>query len=239
MAPFAKFAVVEEAYAADAARMLEEMRAEEALANPDGMVVGHQCRVAMLSRGIARASGMDREGIELVTLAARYHDIGKLDVDPAILNKKGRFTPEERLAVSMHSELGARRLESIPGISKVMVDAARYHHERYDGEGTCRLAAEEIPEVARILAIADVYDAMVSERVYKPGHPADETLLLMTSPAEYPDLGAAAFDPRLLRAFVRLRLDDPAFVASDGNRAALEEFAASPLPDARDLPRPA
>lgn len=232
MGSYASYAVVEEVYAADAARMLEEMRAEETRANPDGKIVGHQNRVALLARGIAIASGFAREDVEAITLAARFHDIGKLDVDRAVLDKPGRFTPEERAHVDRHSDFGAIRLERIPGISPVMVDAARYHHERYDGGGTFGLEGEDIPVVARILTIADVYDALVTPRVYKAGVPAETTLLMMTAPSGTPGIGQDMFDPGFLRTFVSLRLDDPDLDASPEGLSALRAFADSPVPEA-------
>lgn len=236
MPAFANLVVVSEEHAADASRMLEEYRREEALANPSD-VVGHESRVARTTNTLAMAAGVPKAEVQLMTLAARFHDIGKLDVPAEILGKPGRFTPEERAEVERHAEYGARRLERIPGISPTMVDAARYHHERYDGHGYVGLAGEDIPLVARIVAIADVHDALTAKRVYKDAIPEAEVLLSMSSDAPFPALGADAFDPALLRTFVTLRLADPAFSATDDQRRDLEAFSLSIAPDAPVLGR--
>lgn len=237
MVGFVKLAVVAETYSADAARMLEELRREEASANP-GDVISHEHRVALSTRALAKAAGVSRDDVELMTLAARYHDIGKLDIPAAILNKPGRFTPEERALVERHAELGAVRLERIPGISPTMVDAARYHHERFDGNGYARLTGEEIPLVARIIAIADVHDALGAKRVYKEPMPEAEVLLAMTSDDDYPALGHRAFDPGLLRTFVGMRLAATGFEATESQMATLQAFADSPAPETEATFRP-
>lgn len=237
MVAFAQLAVVSDAYSADAARMLEDLRREEASANP-GDVISHEHRVALSTRALAKASGVSRDDVELMTLAARYHDIGKLDVPAEILNKPGRFTPEERALVERHAEFGARRLERIPGISPTMVDAARYHHERFDGNGYAGLTGEAIPLVARIIAIADVHDALAAKRVYKEPMPEAEVLLAMTSDEAFPALGHRAFDPGLLRTFVGLRLASSGFEATEAQLADLRAFVDSPAPDASATWRP-
>ncbi|MBP3743397.1 MAG: HD domain-containing protein [Treponema sp.] len=111
---------------------------------------------------------------KLLLRAAPMHDIGKIAVEDAILCKKGRFTPEEYEVMKTHAEKGADILHDIlsntiePDFQTVAVNMAHYHHERWDGSGYPKgLKGEEIPLEARIMAIADVYDALVSKRVYK------------------------------------------------------------------------
>lgn len=106
--------------------------------------------------------------------AAPMHDIGKITVDDAILRKPGKYTPEEFAVMKKHAAAGATILEDIlkdssdEDFEKVAINVAHYHHERWDGSGyPCGLKEEEIPLEARIMAIADVYDALVSKRVYK------------------------------------------------------------------------
>ena len=109
-----------------------------------------------------------------VIKAAPMHDLGKIAVDDAVLRKPGKFTPEEFDAMKRHSEEGARIVEDIlkgsadEYFKEIATNVAHYHHERWDGSGyPKRLKGEEIPLEARIMAIADVYDALVSKRVYK------------------------------------------------------------------------
>ena len=106
--------------------------------------------------------------------AAPMHDLGKITVDDAILRKPGKYTPEEFAVMKTHAEAGAKIVKDIlkdssdEEFAKVAINVAHYHHERWDGSGyPCGLKGEDIPLEARIMAIADVYDALVSKRVYK------------------------------------------------------------------------
>ena len=217
-----------------------DLKAMEAAASVDGDLLGHEDRVARTTRDLAQRAGLGPDEVERMTVAARYHDIGKTRVDPEVLRKPGMFTPAEREAMERHAEYGAEILAAIPGIDPMMVEAARYHHERYDGRGYEGLGGEEIPLVARIVSIADVHDALVQKRCYKPAKPEAEVLAMMAGGDPFPGIGRDAFDPALLRAFVEMRLDDPAFderedrrLADSGGadlRPALREFARSPVP---------
>ena len=109
------------------------------------------------------------------------HDLGKIAVDDAILRKPGRFTPEEFEQMKKHAAEGARIVDQIlkdtddDEFHRIAVNVAHYHHERWDGSGYPeKLAGEQIPLEARIMAIADVYDALVSKRVYKESMPFDK-----------------------------------------------------------------
>ena len=109
-----------------------------------------------------------------VIKAAPMHDLGKIAVDDVILRKPGKYTPEEYAVMKTHSAEGARIVEDIlkdgedEYFKEIAINVAHYHHERWDGKGyPCGLKGEEIPLEARIMAIADVYDALVSKRVYK------------------------------------------------------------------------
>lgn len=118
--------------------------------------------------------GLTEEFCEDVIKAAPMHDLGKIAVDDAVLRKPGKFTDEEYAKMKMHAAEGARIVDSIlegtddESFHKVAVNVAHYHHERWDGSGYPEgLAGDKIPVEARIMAIADVYDALVSKRVYK------------------------------------------------------------------------
>jgi len=224
---------------------LDALRRAEAGASVDGDLTGHSERVAFTTRAIARAAGYDRPVVEMMTVAARFHDVGKLRIDPALMRKPGRFDDDERREMERHASHGHIILSRIDGIDDMFLDAAKYHHERYDGMGYEGLAGEDIPLVARVVAIADVHDALVAKRVYKEAMPESEVLVMMTRDAPGPGMGRGAFDPALLRTFVAVRLDDPRFKAAEAELAAgvrasgkdyqdpvpaLRAFAASPLP---------
>lgn len=204
---------------------LEALRRIEASASVDGDLIGHEDRVAFTTRALARAHGIDRPTVERMTVAARYHDIGKLKVDPAVLRKPGRFVPEERREMERHAAFGHQVLSGIDGVDPMMLDAARYHHERFDGHGYEKLSGEDIPLVARVIAVADVHDALMSKRCYKEARPETDVLSTMTADVRWPDLGRDAFDPVLLREFVAMRLADPEFNAAEDAR--LEDLRAA------------
>lgn len=125
------------------------------------------------------------ERISLIANASALHDIGKIAIPEEVLNKPGRFTPEERLIMQAHSAAGAEMLENLPyygdeELVKVAHDICRWHHERYDGKGyPDGLAGEEIPIAAQVVALADVYDALTSERVYKPAYTHEEAMRMI------------------------------------------------------------
>ena len=130
--------------------------------------------------------GLTEEFCKNVIQAAPMHDLGKIAVDDAVLRKPGKFTPEEYEKMKMHAPEGARIVDSIlegtenEAFHKVAVNVAHYHHERWDGSGYPEgLKGEEIPIEARIMAIADVYDALVSKRVYKDKFSFDDADRIM------------------------------------------------------------
>lgn len=200
----------------------------EAAERPD--VAEHARAVSRTSMRLADGIGMTREEILDVGIAARWHDIGKLAVDEKILTKTGRLTEDEFGEIKAHVESGVKFLG--PEAPRIMLDATGYHHERYDGWGYVGLKGEDIPLVARIVAIADVHDALMSERDYKAPMSEEDALGLMTRNADSPGFGRRNFDPFLLRRFVAVRLADPGFSASSDGRADLEEYAGSdPMSD--------
>ncbi len=134
----------------------------------DSYTNGHSFRVAEYSREIARRLGWSEEETENVYYMALVHDIGKIGVPDSLLTKPSALTDEEYDIIKRHTTTGAKILEKFEGIPDVEM-GAKYHHERYDGAGYCEgLKGEEIPLVARIIAVADAYDAMASSRVYRP-----------------------------------------------------------------------
>ncbi|MCR4777904.1 MAG: HD-GYP domain-containing protein [Lachnospiraceae bacterium] len=128
---------------------------------------GHSSRVAEYSRRIAQASGKTPEECEEIYYAGLLHDIGKIGVPEDIITKEGKLTPEEYEKIKEHPVLGAQILGNITEYPYLSI-GARGHHERYDGKGyPDGLKGEKIPDMARIIAVADAYDAMSSKRSYR------------------------------------------------------------------------
>ena len=143
----------------------------EALANAidakDQYTHGHSTRVAMLSKLIAQRAGLSDEECEEVYVAALLHDVGKIGVPDDVINKPGHLTDEEFAQIKRHPVLGNQILSSIRQSPYLSV-GAHYHHERFDGKGyPDGLAGKNIPRIARIIAVADAYDAMTSTRSYR------------------------------------------------------------------------
>lgn len=128
---------------------------------------GHSLRVAKYSKEIAKRAGKSKEKQKEIYQMALLHDIGKIGIPDQIINKDSRLTDEEYEAIRQHPAIGSDILKTIKEIPNIMV-GARWHHERYDGHGyPDRLAGIEIPEEARIIGVADAYDAMTSKRSYR------------------------------------------------------------------------
>ena len=128
---------------------------------------GHSTRVASISRQIAERAGLSEEECRKIYFSALLHDVGKIGVPDVIINKEGNLTDEEFKQIRQHPVLGYQILSSIRQSPDLSV-GAHYHHERYDGKGyPDGLKGEEIPETARIIAVADAYDAMTSTRSYR------------------------------------------------------------------------
>ena len=128
---------------------------------------GHSRRVAMYSVKIAKSAGKKEKECEEIYFAALLHDVGKIGIKDSIINKEGKLTDEEYGAIKTHPVIGMQILSSISQ-SPYLSIGAHYHHERYDGHGyPAGLKGEDIPDIARIIAVADAYDAMTSKRSYR------------------------------------------------------------------------
>ncbi|MCI6653682.1 MAG: response regulator [Clostridium sp.] len=133
----------------------------------DRYTKGHSQRVAMYSREIAGRYGYDEEKQEDVYFAGMLHDIGKIGIPNEIINKTGKLTDEEYEILKTHPSIGGDILSNISEIPNIAI-GARWHHERYDGKGyPDGLRGKDIPELARIIGVADAYDAMTSKRSYR------------------------------------------------------------------------
>ena len=134
---------------------------------------GHSSRVAEYAREIARRAGFEGKRLEDIYMMGLLHDVGKIGIPDAVINKPAKLSNEEYDIIKNHPVLGARILGKIKAMPK-LVSGARWHHERFDGTGyPDGLAGEEIPEEARIIAVADSYDAMTSHRSYREPLPQE------------------------------------------------------------------
>ena len=172
-------------------------RASEYRDNETGQ---HILRMSHASALLARSAGWDEARCELILNASPMHDVGKIGIPDGILLKPGPLNADEREIMQTHTLIGA---ELLAGGNDPLLDMARdialAHHEKWDGTGyPRRLAGEEIPEAARIVAIADVFDALTSERPYKKPWSVPDALQYMASHA------GKHFDARLLRVFTTL-----------------------------------
>jgi diguanylate cyclase (GGDEF)-like protein/putative nucleotidyltransferase with HDIG domain len=161
----------------------------------------HSQRVAELAARTARRLGLADEEVELTRLAASLHDLGKLAIPEEILRKPGPLTEPERIVLERHPQIGFRMLESL-GVDPV-ADWVLHHHERWDGSGyPDGLPGERIPLGARIIFVADAYDAMISERVYRRRVSPTEAI------AELDRCAGTQFDPHVVNALAKeLALD--------------------------------
>ena len=164
----------------------------------DRYTCGHSRRVAHLSHRLALAMGMSDEDADRVRIAGLVHDVGKIGVPEAVLVKAGRLTEDEFGAIKKHPEIGFRILKDIKLLTDVL-PGVLHHHERFDGRGYPHgIAGVAIPEMARIIALADTFDAMNSNRSYRAAMPRAETL------AEIQRCSGAQFDPAMAKVFVTL-----------------------------------
>jgi HD-GYP domain-containing protein (c-di-GMP phosphodiesterase class II) len=158
---------------------------------------GHCDRVADLVAGILEQLGMHGPEAKLILAAARVHDIGKIGIPDHILKKDGILSAEERLLMESHAEHGAELLARYPDFVRG-VEIVRHHHERWDGEGyPHRLSGAQIPFGARVIAVADSFDAMTSDRPYRRALSAEQAAIILR------DGRGRQWDPSLIDAFLR------------------------------------
>jgi HD-GYP domain-containing protein (c-di-GMP phosphodiesterase class II) len=163
---------------------------------------GHSQRVALISRDIAAAAGMPEAVVKQIHIAGLVHDIGKIGVPEIVLRKQGRLEDAEYELIKQHPETGFRILRDIPQFAPIL-DGVRFHHERFDGHGYPHgISGEDIPLPARVIAIADTFDAMSSTRTYRAARDRGDVL------GEMARLGGTQFDPAVLKHFFRVDLTE-------------------------------
>jgi putative nucleotidyltransferase with HDIG domain len=156
---------------------------------------GHSSRVTVFAQAMAKRIALDKDRLSVLRLGALLHDVGKLAVPTAVLLKSGPLTENEFSQVRRHPLAGARMLRSLGAPAKIL-PVVLHHHERWDGSGyPTRRKEEAIPLEARVLCVADSFDAMTSTRPYRASRPPDDAL------KELERCAGSQFDPALVRAF--------------------------------------
>lgn len=165
----------------------------------DEYTSGHSHRVAGYAAAMAKELGLSQEDVETTHRAGLIHDLGKIDVPDAVLRKPGFLTEAERAVMRTHTdravELGHRLVALRRGLP---FHLAAYHHENYDGTGYYKMAGGDIPLVSRMLAVADTFDAMTSDRPYRKGMDDSEAILRLKKAS------GTQLDPRLVTAFLKV-----------------------------------
>src|SRR5207237_264419 len=165
-----------------------------ALEAKDPYMRGHSARIADLSATIAHQLGLPEEQVEQVRIAGRLHDIGKIGTREAVLNKDGPLTPDVFELVRQHVVIGSQILAPLAHLG-IIIGGVRSHHERWDGNGhPDGLRGEAIPIAARIVAAAEVYDALSTSRPYQDKMTPERAVERMT------DLAGTVLDPRMFEA---------------------------------------
>lgn len=168
-----------------------------ALEAKDKYTGGHSRRVTELAVAMGRELGIAHDELEDLRWGALLHDVGKIAVDPAIQNKPGRLTPEEYEHIMLHANIGSGIVK--PVASERVVEMVSHHHDHYDGSGLNQtVGGEDIPLGARVLAVADAFDAMTSDRPYRPALSIDEAI------AEIGRCTGTQFDPVVVTAFLKI-----------------------------------
>lgn len=161
----------------------------------------HIYRMSAYSRAIAKALGWHEEALEMMELGALMHDTGKIGIPDNILKKSSKGLSENEWKImKTHSEIGYNILSNSPNaVFQLAAEIALNHHERWDGQGYPRgIKGEDIPESARIVAVADVFDALTSKRPYKDIWPVDKAITRVKA------LSGSHFEPRIIDAFLRI-----------------------------------
>lgn len=166
----------------------------------DPYTAGHSRRVSALSCATGEALGLGDETVDELRVGALLHDIGKIGISDTVLRKAGKLSEEEHQLIRKHPEIGRRILEGVHGFTAYL-PAVELHHENWDGSGYPRgQSAEETPLGARIIHVADAYDAMTTDRPYRPGMTHAQAIDVLTQYA------GRQFDPNVVAIFTNLRL---------------------------------
>ena len=185
---------------------------------------GHSERVKSYSLALAARLGLPPADIDLLRRGATIHDIGKIAVPDAILNKAGPLTADEMAAIREHPAQGVKMIESLSSVADT-IPLVRWHHERMDGNGyPDRLPGDRIPLLVRVLSVADVYDALSSDRPYRAALPLDVCLAILRK-----DAVGGGLDPELVEEFCDIPGEQLVGIGS-GVQARVPDRVAPPSP---------
>lgn len=174
------------------------IRMADAIDQRDSSTYQHSQRVAAIARDIAEEMGLNEDEAEIIFMAGRLHDLGKIGMSNNLLYKPGRFTSEERAEFCRHPAIGAELLENFR-LFEEGKELVLHHHERWDGQGyPAGIAEEEIPLGSRIISVADAFDAMISWRPYRSPFSVEQAI------QELLENRGTQFDPQVVDAFVRM-----------------------------------
>jgi HD-GYP domain-containing protein (c-di-GMP phosphodiesterase class II) len=194
------------------------------LGEKDPSTEGHTRRVATLAVQIGERLGLPEGRLRQLALGGLLHDMGKLRVPDEILGKPGRLTDEEFAAIRRHPSDGRELLTELGGFSAMVLALVESHHERIDGAGyPNRVPAAELDLEIRILTVADVYDALTADRVYRDAWPAERALALMVEES------GTAFDPACVAALKETVAADEAADAGEDDRASVADWRVRPV----------
>jgi putative nucleotidyltransferase with HDIG domain len=204
------FQAVAKTLATLAARLVAEEQAKQAyedaihalglaLEHRDDETKGHTDRVTNLALRVADEMALDDDTRDAMRRGAYLHDIGKIAIPDAVLRKPGKLNDEEWQQMRAHTTIGSNFVAQLSFLPQATRDVVLHHHEKYNGQGYPeQLAGDDIPLLARIFAVVDVYDALTSERPYKPAWTHEDAL------AEIQNCAGSHFDPDVVAAFVRI-----------------------------------
>ena len=173
---------------------------------------GHSIRVGFYTKKIAEKMDFDDDELDNIYYIALLHDVGKINISDAILNKPGKLDDDERDIIKTYTTNGAQILKDFSSVPHI-IEGARYHHERYDGKGYPEgLSGEQIPLVARIIGVADAFDAMNSDRCYRKAYPMERIV------KELKEGAGKQFDPEVVKVMLEL-IEEKIFygIGSDDN----------------------
>jgi putative two-component system response regulator len=181
----------------------------DAIDAKDNYTKGHSGRVAIYSKEIGKRFGYDEKRQERIFMMALLHDVGKIGVPDEVINKPGRLTDEEFASIKKHPGIGGKILGNIKEMPE-LASGAKWHHERYDGSGYPEgISGDAIPEEARIIAVADAYDAMTSNRSYRGALPQE------TVRGEIAKGKGSQFDPKFADIMLEMIDDDKEYLMRD------------------------
>ena len=181
-----------------------------ALEAKDKYTAGHSRRVTQIAMAIGQVLSLPEDDLEDLRWGSLLHDVGKIAVDHLVQNKLGKLTMEEYEHIMIHTQVGAGIVK--PVVNDKVVAIVEHHHDHYDGTGLHQVAfGGKIPLGARILAVADAYDAMTSDRSYRPAIPVEKAI------QEINKCAGTQFDPVVVKAFLKTDLSES---ASGKNKAS-------------------